>query len=70
MPVVRQALSPDNSSTVQAFGEIPGLWRNGLANLYSFWKLDGFRNIHRVMVHNFNTFGPIYRYDTVRSIHQ
>uniref|UniRef100_A0A8C7N159 Cholesterol side-chain cleavage enzyme, mitochondrial n=1 Tax=Oncorhynchus kisutch TaxID=8019 RepID=A0A8C7N159_ONCKI len=73
MPVVRQALSPDNSSTVQNFSEIPGLWRNGLANLYSFWKLDGFRNIHRVMVHNFKTFGPIYRekigyYDSVNII--
>ncbi|KAL0968898.1 hypothetical protein UPYG_G00273340 [Umbra pygmaea] len=61
MPAVRHAVYPDHSRMVQAFSEIPGLWRNGLANLYNFWKLDGFRNIHRVMVHNFKTFGPIYR---------
>ncbi|MBN3307820.1 CP11A protein, partial [Amia calva] len=41
--------------------EIPGNWRNGVANLYTFWKLDGFKNIHRIMLDNFNTFGPIYR---------
>ncbi|XP_010864653.2 cholesterol side-chain cleavage enzyme, mitochondrial isoform X2 [Esox lucius] len=61
MRTVHQVVYPDNSSTVQAFSEIPGLWKNGVANLYSFWKLDGFKNIHRVMLHNFNTFGPIYR---------
>ncbi|KAM6960618.1 cholesterol side-chain cleavage enzyme, mitochondrial-like [Aplochiton taeniatus] len=59
--MVRHAIDPESSATVRGFNEIPGLWRNSLANLYSFWKLDGFNNIHRVMVHNFKTFGPIYR---------
>ncbi|KAF7663276.1 hypothetical protein LDENG_00215020 [Lucifuga dentata] len=57
---VRQAY-PEGSTIVRPFNEIPGLWRNGVANLYNFWKLDGFKNLHRIMVHNFNTFGPIYR---------
>lgn len=61
IPMVRQAYS-DSSGFVRSFNEIPGLWKNGVANLYNFWKLDGFRNLHRIMVQNFNTFGPIYRY--------
>ncbi|XP_054633297.1 cholesterol side-chain cleavage enzyme, mitochondrial [Dunckerocampus dactyliophorus] len=60
MPMVRQAFT-DSSSIVKPFSEIPGLWKNGLANLYNFWKLDGFKNLHRIMVQNFKTFGPIYR---------
>uniref|UniRef100_A0A3P8TZH4 Cholesterol side-chain cleavage enzyme, mitochondrial n=1 Tax=Amphiprion percula TaxID=161767 RepID=A0A3P8TZH4_AMPPE len=60
MPVIRQAYS-ESSSIVRPFSEIPGLWKNGLANLYNFWKLDGFRNLHHIMLQNFNTFGPIYR---------
>ncbi|XP_067090006.1 LOW QUALITY PROTEIN: cholesterol side-chain cleavage enzyme, mitochondrial [Osmerus mordax] len=61
LPMARQTAYTDSSPTIRAFGEIPGLWKSGVASLYSFWKLDGFRNIHRIMVHNFNTFGPIYR---------
>ncbi|XP_069564818.1 cholesterol side-chain cleavage enzyme, mitochondrial isoform X1 [Brachyistius frenatus] len=60
MPVIRQVYS-ESSNIVRPFNEIPGLWKNGLANLYNFWKLDGFRNLHRIMLQNFNTFGPIYR---------
>ncbi|KAL6106708.1 cyp11a1 [Pungitius sinensis] len=60
MPVVRQVYS-DSGSVVRPFNEIPGLWKNGVANLYNFWKLDGFNNLHRIMLQNFNTFGPIYR---------
>nr|XP_061825440.1 cholesterol side-chain cleavage enzyme, mitochondrial-like [Nerophis lumbriciformis] len=60
VPMVRQAFS-ESSSIVKPFAEIPGLWKNGVANLYNFWKLDGFKNLHRIMVQNFNTFGPIYR---------
>uniref|UniRef100_A0A667Y9F1 Cholesterol side-chain cleavage enzyme, mitochondrial n=1 Tax=Myripristis murdjan TaxID=586833 RepID=A0A667Y9F1_9TELE len=60
MPVARQAY-PESNRFVKPFSEIPGLWRNGVANLYNFWKLDGFKNLHRIMLHNFNTFGPIYR---------
>uniref|UniRef100_A0A8C6SKY0 Cholesterol side-chain cleavage enzyme, mitochondrial n=1 Tax=Neogobius melanostomus TaxID=47308 RepID=A0A8C6SKY0_9GOBI len=48
-------------SIVRPFNEIPGLWKNSVGNLYNFWKQDGFKNLHRIMVHNFNTFGPIYR---------
>lgn len=61
MPVVRQVYS-DSGSIVRPFREIPGLWKNGVANLYNFWKQDGFKNLHRIMLQNFNTFGPIYRY--------
>uniref|UniRef100_A0A8C6SLV3 Cholesterol side-chain cleavage enzyme, mitochondrial n=1 Tax=Neogobius melanostomus TaxID=47308 RepID=A0A8C6SLV3_9GOBI len=50
-----------HSSIVRPFNEIPGLWKNSVGNLYNFWKQDGFKNLHRIMVHNFNTFGPIYR---------
>ncbi|XP_035012992.2 cholesterol side-chain cleavage enzyme, mitochondrial [Hippoglossus stenolepis] len=60
VPVIKQAF-PESGSVVRPFGEIPGLWKNGLANLYNFWKQDGFRNLHRIMVQNFNKFGPIYR---------
>ncbi|KAG7473374.1 hypothetical protein MATL_G00095130 [Megalops atlanticus] len=61
LPLLRQSTFPEGSRTIKPFTEIPGLWKNGLANLYTFWKLDGFKNIHRIMLHNFNTFGPIYR---------
>ncbi|KAK6475254.1 cholesterol side-chain cleavage enzyme [Huso huso] len=54
-------LSPAASGTVRSYDEIPGNWRNSLASLYTFWKLGGLKNIHRIMVNNFNTFGPIYR---------
>ncbi|XP_060765457.1 cholesterol side-chain cleavage enzyme, mitochondrial-like isoform X2 [Neoarius graeffei] len=57
----RDTLFPGSSSTVRPFNEIPGTWKNSIGNLYTFWKLDGFKNIHHIMVHNFNTFGPIYR---------
>ncbi|KAG1939437.1 cholesterol side-chain cleavage enzyme, mitochondrial-like [Pimephales promelas] len=56
VPAVRK-----DNSTVLPFSEVPGLWKNGAASLYTFWKMDGLRNIHRIMVHNFNMFGPIYR---------
>ncbi|CAM4735034.1 unnamed protein product [Leuciscus chuanchicus] len=56
VPAVRK-----DNSTVLPFSEVPGLWKNGVASLYTFWKMDGLRNIHRIMVHNFNMFGPIYR---------
>ncbi|XP_024138286.1 cholesterol side-chain cleavage enzyme, mitochondrial [Oryzias melastigma] len=60
VPVIRQAYS-ESGSVIRPFNEIPGQWKNGLVNLYNFWKQDGFKNLHRIMVQNFNTFGPIYR---------
>ncbi|KAM3870379.1 cholesterol side-chain cleavage enzyme, mitochondrial-like [Diretmus argenteus] len=60
MPEVRRVY-PESGTVVRPFNEIPGLWKNGVANLYNFWKLDGFKNLHHIMVQNFNTFGPIYR---------
>ncbi|XP_069480689.1 cholesterol side-chain cleavage enzyme, mitochondrial [Ambystoma mexicanum] len=59
-------LLPTPSSPVQAnlarpFDEVPGHWKNGWANLYRFWKQDGFQNMHNLMTKNFQTFGPIYR---------
>ncbi|XP_051917356.1 cholesterol side-chain cleavage enzyme, mitochondrial [Hippocampus zosterae] len=59
MPMFRQAFA--QNSIIKPYSEIPGLWKNGIANLYNFWKLDGFKNLHRIMLQNFNTFGPIYR---------
>ncbi|XP_029952443.1 cholesterol side-chain cleavage enzyme, mitochondrial isoform X3 [Salarias fasciatus] len=69
-PVIRHS---ESGSTVKPFEEIPGLWKNGVVNLYNFWKLDGVRNMHHIMLKNFNTFGPIYRekigyYDSVNII--
>ncbi|TSM52278.1 Cholesterol side-chain cleavage enzyme, mitochondrial [Bagarius yarrelli] len=61
VPVATDTLFPASNSTVRPFNEIPGMWKNSIGNLYTFWKLDGFKNIHHIMVHNFNTFGPIYR---------
>uniref|UniRef100_UPI00406DB548 Cytochrome P450, CYP11A1 n=1 Tax=synthetic construct TaxID=32630 RepID=UPI00406DB548 len=50
-----------SGSAVRPFDEIPGNWRNGWLNLYRFWRSNGFRNLHHIMVKNFNKFGPIYR---------
>lgn len=60
MPMVSKVYS-ETSSIVRPYDEIPGPWKNGWTNLYSFLKQDGLRNLHRIMVQNFNTFGPIYR---------
>ncbi|XP_052400608.1 cholesterol side-chain cleavage enzyme, mitochondrial-like [Carassius gibelio] len=57
----RVAAVRKDSSAVQPFSEIPGQWKNSVANLYKLWRMDGLRNIHRIMVHNFNMYGPIYR---------
>ncbi|XP_030621582.1 cholesterol side-chain cleavage enzyme, mitochondrial [Chanos chanos] len=59
--MARSSSYPDGVSNVRPFNEMPGLWKSSIANLYNFWKQDGFQNIHRIMLHNFNTFGPIYR---------
>nr|AAV67332.1 cholesterol side-chain cleavage cytochrome P450 [Anguilla japonica] len=61
VPIVRQGTKPDSSLGIRSFNEIPGLWKNSVANLYRFWKHDGFRNVHRIMLNNFKNFGPIYR---------
>ncbi|XP_069046843.1 cholesterol side-chain cleavage enzyme, mitochondrial [Lepisosteus oculatus] len=61
MAISTQPTSPELHKKVKPFSEIPGNWKNGLVNLYNFWKLDGFKNIHGIMLDNFNTFGPIYR---------
>ncbi|XP_077452808.1 cholesterol side-chain cleavage enzyme, mitochondrial [Stigmatopora argus] len=60
VPMARQGFG-ESGSIIKPYSEIPGLWKNGIANLYNFWKMDGFKNIHRIMLQNFNTFGPIYR---------
>ncbi|KAG2471330.1 cholesterol side-chain cleavage enzyme, mitochondrial [Polypterus senegalus] len=52
---------PVCSAAVRSFNEIPGNWKSNFGNLYRFWKTDGFKNLHHIMVENFNTFGPIYR---------
>ncbi|NP_694485.2 cholesterol side-chain cleavage enzyme, mitochondrial isoform X1 [Danio rerio] len=67
--VTRSGRAPQNS-TVQPFNKIPGRWRNSLLSVLAFTKMGGLRNVHRIMVHNFKTFGPIYRekvgiYDSV-----
>ncbi|XP_031418898.1 cholesterol side-chain cleavage enzyme, mitochondrial [Clupea harengus] len=73
MPAAREAAYPQLTSAIRPFKEIPGSWKNEVATLYNFWKQDGFKNIHNIMVNNFNTFGPIYRekigyYDSVNII--
>ncbi|XP_041966201.1 cholesterol side-chain cleavage enzyme, mitochondrial-like [Alosa sapidissima] len=73
IPAAREATYPEFSSLVRPFKELPGTWKNGMVTVYNFWKLGGFKNIHNIMVHNFNTFGPIYRekigsYDSVNII--
>uniref|UniRef100_A0A8C8VGP5 Cholesterol side-chain cleavage enzyme, mitochondrial n=1 Tax=Pelusios castaneus TaxID=367368 RepID=A0A8C8VGP5_9SAUR len=45
----------------QPFNELPGNWRTGWLNLYHFWKEGSFHNIHNIMIHKFQKFGPIYR---------
>ncbi|KAG9341234.1 hypothetical protein JZ751_019675, partial [Albula glossodonta] len=60
VPMVREGATPD-STQVRPFDEIPGRWKSGLASVVSFMKQGGFKNIHRMMVQNFDTFGPIYR---------
>ncbi|KAJ8344482.1 hypothetical protein SKAU_G00318110 [Synaphobranchus kaupii] len=61
VPIVRQCNKPDSHQATRSFDEIPGLWKNSVANIYRFWKHDGFRNVHHIMLKNFQTFGPIYR---------
>nr|XP_006121145.2 cholesterol side-chain cleavage enzyme, mitochondrial isoform X2 [Pelodiscus sinensis] len=43
------------------FNELPGNWRTGWLNLYHFWQEGGFHNVHNIMIHKFQKFGPIYR---------
>uniref|UniRef100_A0A452H3G6 Cholesterol side-chain cleavage enzyme, mitochondrial n=1 Tax=Gopherus agassizii TaxID=38772 RepID=A0A452H3G6_9SAUR len=43
------------------FSELPGNWRTGWLNLFHFWQEGGFHNIHNIMIHKFQKFGPIYR---------
>ncbi len=56
VPAVRK-----DTSAVRPFDEIPGQWRNSVANLYTLWRMNGLKKIHRIMLHNFNVYGPIYR---------
>ncbi|KAM7134017.1 cholesterol side-chain cleavage enzyme, mitochondrial-like [Macrochelys suwanniensis] len=43
------------------FSELPGTWRTGWLNLFHFWQEGGFHNVHNIMIHKFQKFGPIYR---------
>nr|BAF03604.2 cholesterol side-chain cleavage cytochrome P450 [Eublepharis macularius] len=57
----------------QAIQRIAGQLEKQWLNLYRFWQEDGFRNVHNIMVHRFQKFGPIYReklgnYESVNSI--
>ncbi|XP_053896986.1 cholesterol side-chain cleavage enzyme, mitochondrial isoform X2 [Malaclemys terrapin pileata] len=45
----------------RSFSELPGNWRTGWLNLFHFWQEGGFHNVHNIMIHKFQTFGPIYR---------
>ncbi|KAJ7311248.1 hypothetical protein JRQ81_006862 [Phrynocephalus forsythii] len=53
--------SPLEGKHAQPFNELPGKWKNRWTNLYHFWKEGGFHNVHKMMIQNFQTFGPIYR---------
>ncbi|XP_034640653.1 cholesterol side-chain cleavage enzyme, mitochondrial isoform X2 [Trachemys scripta elegans] len=45
----------------RSFSELPGNWRTGWLNLFHFWQEGGFHNVHNIMIHKFQKFGPIYR---------
>ncbi len=59
VPAVRK-----DTSAVRPFDEIPGQWRNSVANLYTLWRMDGLKKIHRIMLHNFNVYGLEVCYPT------
>ncbi|XP_042331113.1 cholesterol side-chain cleavage enzyme, mitochondrial [Sceloporus undulatus] len=53
--------SPLEGKAARPFRELPGNWKSNWFNLYLFWKEGGFHNLHNIMIHKFQTFGPIYR---------
>ncbi|XP_061450996.1 cholesterol side-chain cleavage enzyme, mitochondrial isoform X2 [Rhineura floridana] len=53
--------SPFQGKVARPFSELPGNWKTSWFNLYNFWKEDGFHNVHNMMIHKFQKFGPIYR---------
>ncbi|XP_044139300.1 cholesterol side-chain cleavage enzyme, mitochondrial isoform X1 [Bufo gargarizans] len=53
--------SHQTSATPLTYDQLPGDWKKGWSSLYHFWKKDGFKNIHHLMVENYQRFGPIYR---------
>ncbi|XP_075620933.1 cholesterol side-chain cleavage enzyme, mitochondrial isoform X3 [Balearica regulorum gibbericeps] len=53
--------SPPIPSTPRPFNQLPGDWGAGWLNLYRFWQEGGLHNLHHIMAHKFQQFGPIYR---------
>ncbi|XP_062998462.1 cholesterol side-chain cleavage enzyme, mitochondrial [Elgaria multicarinata webbii] len=65
--------TPLEGKVARPYSELPGNWRTNWFNLYFFWKEGGFQNVHNIIVHKFQTLGPIYReklgtYDSVNII--
>ncbi|KAJ8417245.1 hypothetical protein AAFF_G00284720 [Aldrovandia affinis] len=58
---VSHGTNPDSSQGVRPFDDMPGMWKNSTANLFTFWKRGGLENSHEITIENFKTFGPIYR---------
>ncbi|XP_078388340.1 cholesterol side-chain cleavage enzyme, mitochondrial-like [Cetorhinus maximus] len=50
-----------SGQTLKSYDALPGDWRNNWVNAYTFWKNDGIRNMHNLMLKNFKKYGPIYR---------
>ncbi|XP_077455845.1 cytochrome P450 11C1 [Stigmatopora argus] len=50
-----------SSGPVRSFDEIPHTGRNRWLNLFTFWREDRFKQLHRHMEDSFKTLGPIYR---------
>uniref|UniRef100_UPI00398EDB63 cholesterol side-chain cleavage enzyme, mitochondrial-like n=1 Tax=Pristiophorus japonicus TaxID=55135 RepID=UPI00398EDB63 len=50
-----------SDQTLKPYDALPGTWRNNWVNAYTFWKNNGIKHMHSLMINNFNKYGPIYR---------
>ncbi|XP_072138863.1 cholesterol side-chain cleavage enzyme, mitochondrial-like [Mobula birostris] len=50
-----------SGQTLKSYTDIPGNWRRNWLNAYHFWRNNGFKNAHNLMLDNFDKYGPIYR---------
>ncbi|GCC37238.1 cholesterol side-chain cleavage enzyme, mitochondrial-like isoform X1 [Chiloscyllium punctatum] len=50
-----------SDQTLKSYNALPGEWRSNWVSVYTFWKNGGIKNMHNLMLSNFNKYGPIYR---------